>query len=86
VLNRKRSKPEARLCWVASPASKTLRQCSLFQLTEQAATIGSIGALPDTFELFLSLEQEKGHRCRVVSRDGAEVSVEFLGSLQRLAP
>jgi hypothetical protein len=71
---------------VASPASKTLRQCNLFELTERTASIGSAGSLPDTFELFLSLDQDTGQRCRVVSRAGAEVSVEFLGNHRRSDP
>jgi hypothetical protein len=70
---------EIKLCWVNVPGTKTLRQCSLSDISVRGATVASEGALPDTFDLFLSLDSKEGRRCRVISRAGLEVGVEFLG-------
>lgn len=59
------------------PGSKTLRQCSLSNVSARGATIASDSPLPDTFDLFLSLDAGEGRRCHAVSRSGLEVGVEF---------
>jgi hypothetical protein len=60
------------------PGTNTLRQCSLSEVSARGATIASESAMPDTFDLFLSLDSKQGRRCRVISRAGLEVGVEFL--------
>jgi hypothetical protein len=72
------SPAERRPCWISSPGSKTLRQCSLFALSDKGATIVSLGSLPDTFNFYLDLDSKVGRSCRVVSRSENEIDVEFL--------
>jgi hypothetical protein len=75
----KQSRAERRPCWISSPGSKTLRQCSLFAVSDKRATIISPSPLPDTFDFYLSLDSKVGRRCMVISRSENEVGVEFLG-------
>jgi hypothetical protein len=71
-----------RACWVQFFGSKTLRQCSLFEVSNQGATIDSPGVLPDTFDVFFALETNAARRCRVVTRSGRKVDVEFLDAVE----
>jgi hypothetical protein len=57
--------------------SKVLRQCDLFEVSDKGATIASASVLPDTFDLFLNLDCKVGRSCKVTSRAGNEVGVEF---------
>ena len=72
-----KSGEQNRPCWVNSPGSHVLRQCNLRDVSDQRATITSPNPLPDTFDLFLTLDAKVGRRCNVVSRSGNAVSVEF---------
>lgn len=74
---------KTRTCWVQLLGSKTLRQCSLFEVSNRGASISSLGALPDTFDVFFALNTDVGRRCRVVARAGREVDVEFLDATER---
>jgi hypothetical protein len=74
----KQSSAERRLCWISSPGSGTLRQCSLFAISDRRATIASPSPLPDTFDFYLSLDNKVGRSCKVTTRSGNEVGVEFL--------
>lgn len=65
-------------CWISQAGSKILRQCKLFDVSDKGATISSHSTLPDTFDLFLALDDKVGYSCRVTSRSGHEVAVEFL--------
>jgi hypothetical protein len=69
-----------RPCWISLPGSTVLRQCSLRDVSDQRATVASSTPLPDTFDLFLTLDSKLGRRCNVVSRSGDEVDVEFSAS------
>jgi len=73
---------ETRACWVQLLGSKTLRQCSLFEVSNEGATINSQGALPDTFDVFFALGTNAGRRCRVVARSGGKVDVKFLDAAE----
>jgi hypothetical protein len=66
-----------RPCWTNTPGSTVLRQCSLRSVSDEFATIASPSPLPDTFDLFLTLDSKLGRRCNVVSRSGDEVGVRF---------
>jgi hypothetical protein len=59
------------------PGSKTLRQCSLSNVTDRGATVTSESPLPDSFDLFISLDATSCRRCQVMSRSGLEVNVAF---------
>jgi hypothetical protein len=50
----------------------------LSDVSAHGATVASESALPDTFNLFMSLDAKEGRRCRAVSRSGLEVGVEFV--------
>jgi len=69
---------ETRTCWVHLLGSNTLRQCSLFEVSNHGATINSHGVLPDTFDVLFALDTNAGRRCRVVTRSGRTVEVQFL--------
>jgi hypothetical protein len=69
---------DGQLCWISVPGSNTLRQCTLSEVSARGAIIASETQLPDTFDLYLSLDAKEGRRCRTVSRSGPEVGVEFL--------
>jgi hypothetical protein len=73
---------QTRACWVQLLGSKTLRQCSLFEVSNQGATIEGHGVLPDTFDVFFALDANAGRRCRVVARSGQKVDVEFVDAAQ----
>jgi hypothetical protein len=73
------SRAERHPCWISSPGSNTLRQCNLFALSDNGATIISPGLLPDKFDFYLSLDSKAGRSCQVISRSGNEVGVRFLG-------
>ena len=75
-----RTRSGARPCWIALPGSKTLRQCSVVEVSDRSATVASPNHLPDVFDLFLSLEAKEGRSCRAVSRSGDQVAVEFIGN------
>jgi len=64
-------------CWISAPGSTVLRQCSLRNVSDKRATVASPSPLPDTFDLFVTLDSKLGRRCSVVSRSGNEVGVEF---------
>lgn len=70
--------PQTRICWVQLLGSKTLRQCNFFEISDRGASISSHSALPDTFDIFFALDRDLGRRCRVVTRSGRDVDVEFL--------
>ena len=72
-----KSSPQNRPCWINAPGSTVLRQCSLRDFSDQRATVASLSPLPDTFDLFLTLDSKLGRRCSVVSRSGNEVGVKF---------
>lgn len=72
------SRTKHRPCWVSLSGSKTLRQCDLFEVSDKGAMIASSSALPHAFDLFLTLNGKVGRSCRVTSRSGNEVWVEFL--------
>ena len=73
-----------RAAWIKVREGEPLRQCVLWDLSEQGAklTAQHASVLPDTFAVVLAKDGDPDHFCRVVWRKGPYIGVRFVDAAE----